>query len=706
MLSRWLQWNKQAKKWLWVITLIGVVAALPLGFTRMEMEKGSNTIEYVYDYRDIVEVADVQPRAKTFIDEQLALLKEAGVTTMAVYESSMKELLQAGRLNYYNSRDAALLQSKVDEPGQNFTYILFAGEEEEQKIAPIVIEGLERAGVTYRPWSFDGRNGLVAEISTSGIALLTLDFDPMSLDAIHEAGFKLLPRYSDRVAYDSIKLDEALANLSENYNVDRLLFDGEKAKGASDQAALKSLDSFGELLNKYNIGIATIENLKKPQQGINKLAFLTNYNVVRLYSLSPQDAAQMDPKAISDRFQLAAKDRNIRMFFLNTSVAGNSEQGILTHSIEKLAETLKGPGGVVAALTEAGFPSGDVEPFQYERTSWMKPLRGVVAIGAIAIIALLIGAFVPGVLIPVFGIGLVGSAGLYVLNSSVMEQALALGAAISAPTLGLIWVMNRIRSRTVGNRRVVGGEEWKTTERSADGTPIAAEGTKWLFHGHALGKRFGTAINWFIAATLISLTAVPLVFGLLHNITYNLVLEQFRGVSMLHLAPIGLVAVYVLLYNGQSTLHTVRQLLSRPITLTWVIVAAVIGGIGFYYLSRTGNGGSVSSIELVIRNVLESTFGVRPRFKEFLLAHPLLLLGLFLSLRYRAAWVLIIVGSIGQLSMVDTFAHLHTPLYISIIRVLLGLGTGIIFGCLLILAWQLVEGALRKWVPAARKYIG
>jgi hypothetical protein len=141
-----------------------------------------------------------------------------------------------------------------------------------------------------------------------------------------------------------------------------------------------------------------------------------------------------------------------------------------------------------------------------------------------------------------------------------------------------------------------------------------------------------------------------------------------------------------------------RNLLTLPIKVWWVVVAMVAAVAGMYYLSRTGNAGEASTIELMFRNWLESTFGVRPRTKEFLLAHPLLLLGLFLSLRYRAGWVFIIVGSIGQLSMVDTFAHIHTPLYISIIRVFLGLGLGFVIGCVLIGVWQLLEGAWRKWL--------
>ena len=56
---------------------------------------------------------------------------------------------------------------------------------------------------------------------------------------------------------------------------------------------------------------------------------------------------------------------------------------------------------------------------------------------------------------------------------------------------------------------------------------------------------------------------------------------------------------------------------------------------------------------------------VRER-KSSLFAHPLFFFGLFLALRYRAAWVFFIVGVIGQLSMVGyvcaysyAFAYLH-----------------------------------------------
>ncbi|MDQ0062012.1 DUF5693 family protein [Paenibacillus harenae] len=709
MLLRFQQWNRHAKIWLWVITLIGVAAAMPLGLVRMEMEKTSKNVEYVFDYRDIVEVSDLQAEPRAFVKEKLGLLKDSGITTMAVYESSLKELVQSGRLMYFNARDAALLQGKFETTGQNYTYILFSGKEEEEQIGPIVREAFDRSEAVYRDWSFEGRNGLVVEMPVAEAVMKTMDFDPMTLQELRDADFKILPRISNKIQpYDQADLDRQLGMMSE-FGVTKVLFDGDNVKGGSDK---ESLLGVSELLNKYNMGLIAVENLKKQPKGLNNLAYNTDYNLVRLYSLSAEDGMEMSPGAIADRFLLAAKDRNIRMFFLNGMVEGNSDKGKFVHNLDKLSQAMRGDSGTVATLAEHGFVPGEPQAFDYDQPSWSKPLRAVVALGAIALITLMAGAFVPGVSIPVFLIGLVGSAGLYKLNSSIMEQALALGAAIAAPTLALIWAMNRITSRTVGDRRIVGGDDWSVGRSqasiAADEQVPAGEKNgrlKWVFAAPSVSKRLGLAINWFVVTTLISLIAVPLVFGLLNNITYNLVLEQFRGVSVLHLAPIALVAIYVLLYTGHAKQFNVRKLLAQPITLTWVLLVAVIGAVGYYYLSRTGNAGSVSSIELVIRNILEKTFGVRPRFKEFLLSHPLFLLGLFLSLRYRAAWLLVIVGSIGQLSMVDTFAHLHTPLHISAIRVLLGLGAGAVIGCILIVAWQIVEGVLRKWAPILiRKY--
>ncbi|QYR22089.1 hypothetical protein KZ483_03425 [Paenibacillus sp. sptzw28] len=698
MQQTWQQWNRRAHTLLWVLVIIGIIAALPLGVSRWQMEKTSKQVEYIFDYRDLVQIASYQAQPQTFLKEQLAKMKEAGITTMAVYESTLTDLSWADRLTLYNSAKVSELEGKPVPGDENYTYVLFAGSAEDAALRSMIESTFKEWNIAVSPWSFKGRTGLEIRTPLENATLKQLSLDPIAVQSIHDAGLKILPRLSDRTPFNEQAVDAQIASYKQ-LGVSRILFDGDAVKGFNDQEAKGSLHKFADILNKNGIGITVIEN-SKPQKGMNTLAYLVHYNVTRLYSLSDSDAATMKPAEIVDRLQLAATDRSIRMFYLNGAPMSSPDKSAITDPLQNLYDAMHGDKdgkGVVSQLDALGFPSGTAEAFHYESPSWHKPLKAVVALGAVAFITLLIGAFVPGVIIPVFLLGLVGSAGLYVLSKSVFEQGLALGAAISAPTLAIIWAIGRVRAHTVGDRRPIGDRKpmGDTTGPGAD--------PGWFFPGISAGRRLSMAIALFASTAVISFAGIPYAFGLLNNITYSLVLEQFRGVSLLHLAPIGLAAVYVFLYTGDSVIGNLRKLLNMQITVLWIIVAAIIGAVGLYYLSRTGNQGQASSIELLFRNTLQNTFGVRPRTKEFLLAHPLFLFGLFLSLRYRAAWVLFIVGAIGQLSMVDTFAHIHTPLHISIIRVLLGLGLGAIIGLIIIAVWQAAEGVWRRWVPRFAK---
>ncbi|GBF76319.1 hypothetical protein PA598K_04779 [Paenibacillus sp. 598K] len=691
-------WSRRARVVLWALVIAGLIAALPLGVLRYQMEQTSKQVEFVYNYRDLVQIASFQARPQDFIDEQLERMREAGIGTMAVFEATLEELGWSGRLKLYSSAQMAELQGEPAPDNENFTYILYANEEAESTLGPMIESTMASVEIPYRPYTYDDLSGLVVETPLEDATAKTMLPDPLTMQELHDRGFQLLPRLSDRTKpYDPELTDRTLAWFHD-LGVKHILFDGDAVKGFADHATDKSLDSMAELLKKYDIGIVAIENLKTMQKGFQTLAYKLDYDVVRLYSLSAMDAGRLAPETIADRFQLAGKDRNIRMFYMNGQPLRSADRGGIVHSLDNIYDSLAGnkdTPGAVKLLADVGYTNGTAEAFKssYEPGSWMKLLKGVVALGAIAIIALLIGAFVPVLLLPVFVLGLIGSAGLYVLSPALLEQGLALGAGVASPTLALIWVFGRIRKHTEGDRRVVGGE-WSGEGDKKGGTGMF-DG-KWVFPELGKGRRLTMAIGLYVLTAIISLVSVPLIIGLLNSISYSLVLQQYRGVSVLHLAPIALTSLYVFLYSG-SPLDNLRRLLRMRITVLSVMIAGVLGVVGMYYLSRTGNAGSVSGIELTIRSLLEGTFGVRPRFKEFMFAHPLFLLGLFLALRYRAAWVLIIVASIGQLSIVDTFAHIHTPLYISFIRVVLGLGVGAIIGLALIVAWQIGEGVWRRW---------
>ncbi len=77
---------------------------------------------------------------------------------------------------------------------------------------------------------------------------------------------------------------------------------------------------------------------------------------------------------------------------------------------------------------------------------------------------------------------------------------------------------------------------------------------------------------------------------------------------------------------------------------------------------------------------------VRPRFKEFLIGVPALMLMPALSVAHRrvVGWLLALCIGVGIGDVLDTFSHLHTPIWISLQRTLNGLIIGAIIAALAI----------------------
>ena len=107
-------------------------------------------------------------------------------------------------------------------------------------------------------------------------------------------------------------------------------------------------------------------------------------------------------------------------------------------------------------------------------------------------------------------------------------------------------------------------------------------------------------------------------------------------------------------------------------------------GVLAIVLLRSGNESplEVLSVETWFRGSLEQWFAVRPRTKE-LIGHPLLVVFLLsLPWRSRVSLLLVLGGLLGQVSILNTFCHLHTALSVTIERTLLGLGFGLVSGAL------------------------
>ncbi len=166
---------------------------------------------------------------------------------------------------------------------------------------------------------------------------------------------------------------------------------------------------------------------------------------------------------------------------------------------------------------------------------------------------------------------------------------------------------------------------------------------------------------------------------------YSIVgLRPMPGVKLELLLPF--LASFPLLMKASE----VNQFLQKPLRIWHVgmLMGFVLVFVALY-LMRSGNHPVLPVLdeERNFRDWLEQVLWVRPRFKEFLIGHPALLIGFWLRASLKSnknfltdgrLWVG--VGLIGQISILNSFHHFHSLFSSELLRTFHGIWLGIVFG--------------------------
>jgi hypothetical protein len=369
-------------------------------------------------------------------------------------------------------------------------------------------------------------------------------------------------------------------------------------------------------------------------------------------AVSPAHQAKLSPYRVLGMYSLGARERNIRVLYVRPyAVPGRPE--LDEEFLFALSGELEESGR--AALFEANRTPG---PNQV--TTVILGISGL-ALGLLVLSSLGLRVrtwWLVGFLLPVVAPFLAAAIGKSVLYRSL----LALAVSVVAPTYGFLqWVYPVL------------------VDRSGP-------------------SGYLTGLKLLILTSLTSLSGGFYLAALLSDTTFLLGLDRFRGVKLLTLGvPLIMVACFVL------KRYSLNDLLAGLRSFVAVYQALLAGGLalvfGFLYL-RTGNdaGGAASEGERTLRVVLDQILGVRPRFKEFMLAHPATVcIPLFArKTGFLPSLVLVLLGGIGQAGIVDTFAHIHTPLDVTLIRVILGVVLGALVG-------GVAVGAIGLLVPFSKR---
>ncbi|MBV8749368.1 MAG: hypothetical protein JO103_06620 [Candidatus Eremiobacteraeota bacterium] len=197
-------------------------------------------------------------------------------------------------------------------------------------------------------------------------------------------------------------------------------------------------------------------------------------------------------------------------------------------------------------------------------------------------------------------------------------------------------------------------------------------------------------------ATVITLCGALVVVGLLSTPLTMLEIDRFTGVKLVLAAP-PLIALLLYLFTprwGQSL--TPSRLGEAPVTVLQLVAGIVLLGFGYLVFVRSGNQSDItpSSFELALRAHLSTLLQVRPRFKEFVIGFPALMLvpALVPADRARWGWLFALAIGVGLADVVDTFSHLHTHLVVSVLRLVNGAVLGVLLGALAVAVYRRLRG--------------
>ncbi|GAB7388738.1 DUF5693 family protein [Bacillaceae bacterium] len=637
---------------LWAVTALCLLASIPLIGDRRQAENSVKSVEVVVEYDEVMKVAT---RIDNFTPpgEIMQQLKANGVTTVALSEQTLRSLDEKDIVNLYGTTNALLLSDgKLRLPPQT-TFVLFNPDlspAEKRGYATMIAKTFGRLVV---PYTLAGKDGFLIRKPVQAVQDVLLGIDLNEAKKIKETyGLQVLARLDAERPWNEAFLSWQFAALH-NLGIKKILFSGKEVLGFP-----KNLDRIAGWLQSYDMSMGLIDFYE--QNGAKKLAQLSGLRTFRVMSVSQKEMTSKPASELSDMLSLAANERNVRMFYLHLPL--ENKQLSAEAIVEKTSAVLQ---ATKADVEKGGLSFRETSPFTIAKIREKGWHNLVLIVGLLALASLLAEKYDRRLLY----LALPGGLLLYALGQwkgqeILVFQLLALLAAIVAPTLATLLAL-----------------EWVRKQRS-ERHPVLRSLVAFLF---------ACAVSWYGAICVVSL---------LNNLVFVQYLEQFRGVKLLYFAPVVLVLLYLAVKGTSwpSLGKTIPRLLNHPLQVKHVLLAAAALAALGYFLARSGNNAAVLPYELEFRQWLNDLFGVRPRTKEIFIGHPLFLFASYLMLKYKQGSWLFSLGVIGQMSMVSTFTHLHTPLFISVLRTWNGMLAGIAAGLGLILLWEAWQ-SLQRRVP-------
>ena len=671
-------------KGLILVIVIGLLAAGWISMARHTVEENSRRVDLATNYEDLLELAD---REGLPAETVLAKAREAGLTSLAVYDTTFKKLNANGKANAIagseilaNFHSGALsdpMWRQLVQEGKikgNEVYIVGHDASTWQDLKEDLPRRLGSDRVQL--WQVGNEEVMAVKAHYESFLKMDIGMPRDEMKAVNAAGFAVIARPTN---YNQCSPEDVKAVFKrfDGVKISEVVFSGSQVLGANKALAATIAEmKERQLVMGLIEGVTQLQFYK--QDGMEEVAKGIGYDkVVRLYAIPKDEQPKLKIATAVERWANADDERNIRIDLLRIYDKPAPNMTLLETNLKYFKDTheaLMAHGYVV----DNNEPAGTFAAFYPARG-----LRAVVMAGVAAAVVLYLSLVIPALnaapkkqwlLWLVFT--LLAVVPLLMGNGAKIRVLAALASANIFPTLAVVYQLDRIRY--LRDKVTMG-----------------------------FGKMLVTGILALFVTGILSYTGAFYLSGSLADTEYLLEFQIFRGIKLTFVLPLVLVAIAFLqrydVFDGRmddtdGVMNQLQKILDMPVKIKtlFLMLAVLVAGVVFVARSGHTSGMPVSATELQFRAFLEQAFYARPRTKELLIGHPAFLLAVMAFWRKWPTMVffgLVLIATIGQGSMVETFAHMRTPFYMSFMRgiggIVLGAGIGAA-AMMLIQLWQTV----------------
>jgi hypothetical protein len=644
-----------------LILLVALLASLAVAALRVRTESHARRVEIAMDYTDFAQLArsyNYNPAAF------LVALRRAGLTSLALTEEQGANIGDEGRA--YATSGAALLNqarlSPLSDPtlealvrsqrvARNAVYLIVYDPATYARLRTQLALHFEpktlRVLRASKPWIVELRTQIDFFNNTS----LGIPSDQLAL--AKRLGLLVIPRFQNDERFTRPQFEAAIDDvLRADPKISTVIFFGLRNQVFGypdhlDDAAAMFAAHNAKSKKPFNFGAIETYDDSQIQKGSATLAERIPGQTVRVQAIAKAELDKITLDDVVARYALGVRERNIRVVYLRPWAHQDGDLSIEATNVEMVKQ-------ISDQLKEHGFRLGRATPIPLYRGD-NRLLVGIAALAVPSLFVVLLGVF--GWYRRSYAIAAYALTVLLYLGGVVSHHDLLVRSAIAlAGALLFACAAFLVLAKACG-------------EEPAGRFP----------------DQLVRSLGWTLVVTAVALLGALVVVGLMSSPLAMEEIERFRGVKLvIALPPLIALALYLFDKRFNAGIERPSDVLEAQVRVYQLFVGIAIVAGGALVLMRTGNDSDIapSHLELLLRHYLTSVLSVRPRFKEFVVGVPFLMLLPALSVAHRrlAGWLLALGIGLGIGDMIDTFSHLHTPVTISLLRVFNGLVIGALIG--------------------------